>query len=119
MFAKRVFAFYASNRDKYAWLIKKFIGLWLVYAKEDQIKNFYKSVISSCISIGERGLIFNFNFLTKILLRIQSQYFHPHFCTNTLDTNVHGTFMGNDIIEYKNFEVYWERDIEHEVCTTL
>ena len=111
--------FYASNRDKYTWLIKKFIASWLVYAKENQIKNFCKSVTSGYISISERGLIFNFNFLAEISSWRQNQFFHPHSCTNTLDVNVHGTFMGNDIIESKNFEVYWERDIEHEVYTTL
>lgn len=119
MISQKVCTFCTSNNGKYCWLMRKFAALWLLYAKPEQIKKLCKSITSGCISIGRRGININFNFMNKIPDWREDQFFHPHSCSNTLDVNVHCIFMGKDIVEYKNFEIYWERDIEHEVCTTV
>ena len=119
IFKKRAITFYITNKDKYRWLISKYIAIWFLYATSEDIKRVHKTLTSSNISIGKRGIRFNFEEINEIPNAQQSHYFHPHSCSTTLDIYYHDVFMGKKIINYKEFDNVWKRDIDPEVYTTV
>ena len=118
-FKKRALSFYITNKEKYRWLITKYIAIWFLHATEEQIKRVYKTLTSGNISIGKRGIILNFDEIYAIPNAEQSHYFHPHSCSNALDIHYHDVFMGKEIINYHEFENVWNRDIDPKVYTTV
>ena len=89
-----------------------------MYENKEQIKRVCKTLTSGNISIGKRGVMFNFQEIYEIPNAEQSHYFHPHSCTNNLDICYHDVFMGKNIINYQEFENVWNRDIDPKVYTT-
>ena len=99
-------------------MITKYIAIWFLHANSEEIKRVYKTLTSGNISIGKRGIRFKFDEIGQIPNAQQSQYFHTHSCTTTLDIYYHDVFMGKKIINYKEFDNVWKRDIDPEVYTT-
>ena len=91
-------------------------GSWRLQKK--QIQSLYKTLTSGNISIGKRGISIVFGEIYTIPTGEKGQYFHPHSCSNTLDINCHGIFMGRDIINYHEFDIVWNRDIDPKIYTT-
>ena len=118
IFKKIALSFYITSKEKYRWLITKYIALWFLYAPEEQIKRAYKSLTSGNNSIGKRDMLLHFDEIYAIPNAEQSHYFHPHSCSNTLDIYYHDVFMGKDIINYHEFENVWNRDIDPKDYTT-
>ena len=118
MLKERAISFYNTNKEKYRWLINKYVALWFMNATEDQIHRVCKTLTSGNISIGKRGITIFFYDIYKFPAGEESHYFHPHSCTFTLDIHYHGIFMGRDVINYREFENVWNRDIDPKVYTT-
>ena len=92
--------------------------MWFMNVTEEQIQRLYKTLTSGNISIGKRGISIVFGEIYTIPTGEKGQYFHPHSCSNTLDINCHGIFMGRDIINYHEFDIVWNRDIDPKIYTT-
>ena len=101
IFKQRVISFYTTNMDKCRWLISKYIGIWFMNATEKQKQRLHKTLTSGNISIGKRGTSILFREIYTMPTGENGQCFHPHSCSNSLDMNCHGIFMGRDVINYQ------------------
>ena len=79
-----------------------------------------ETITSGNMSVGKQGVYFNFYHIPHHPKSLDDcKYFHPQSCSTTLDANCHATLVGKDIINYRNFEEIWDRDMNSSVCSTL
>ena len=106
IFKERAISFYIANKDKHRWLMTKHVAIWLMHATQEQIQRVHKTITSGNISIGKRGIIFNFQEIRGIPKATQSHYFHPHSCSNALDICYHDVLWERALLTIKNLRMF-------------